>query len=103
MAKIQLVVEIEERLYKNIIDNDKDDEEFEAMDDAFNNAKPLPKDATNGNIFKAMFSNLTIYENRDNKDYPYVDVIIGEHDSTCYPKDWWNAPYKRGEEDADSN
>lgn len=43
MAKIQLVIEIEERLYKNIIDNDKDDEEFEAMDDAFNNAKPLPK------------------------------------------------------------
>ena len=43
MAKIQLVVEIEERLYKNIIDNDKDDEEFEAMDMAFCDAKPLPK------------------------------------------------------------
>lgn len=43
MAKIQLLIEIEERLYKNIIDNDKDDEEFEAMDVAFNNAKPLPK------------------------------------------------------------
>ena len=43
MAKIQLVIEIEERLYKNIIDNDKDDEEFEAMDMAFCNAKPLSK------------------------------------------------------------
>lgn len=43
MGKIQLVIEIEERLYKNIIDNDKDDEEFEAMDMAFCNAKPLPK------------------------------------------------------------
>lgn len=43
MAKIQLLIEIEERLYKNIIDNDKDDEEFEAMDMAFCNAKPLPK------------------------------------------------------------
>ena len=43
MAKIQLVIEIEERLYKNIIDNDKDDEEFEAMDMAFCDAKPLPK------------------------------------------------------------
>ena len=43
MAKIQLVIEIEERLYKNIIDNDMDDEEFEAIDDAFWNAKPLPK------------------------------------------------------------
>ena len=43
MAKIQLVVEIDERLYKNIIDNDKDDEEFEAMDVAFCDAKPLPK------------------------------------------------------------
>ena len=43
MGKIQLVIEIEERLYKNIIDNDKDDEEFEAMDMAFRDAKPLPK------------------------------------------------------------
>ena len=58
----------------------------------------LSDNPTNGDIFKAMFSNLTIYENRDNKDYPYVDVIIGEHDSTCYPKDWWNALYKADKE-----
>lgn len=51
MAKIQLVVEIEERLYKNIIDNDKDDEEFEAMDVAFNNAKPLPKGHNENNDY----------------------------------------------------
>ena len=67
------------------------------------NGTPLPKDATNGDvikaIFKTMFPRFEIYENRDNEDYPYVDVIVTEHDSNCYPKDWWNAPYKGGKED----
>lgn len=56
---------------------------------------------TNGDIFKTIFSNLRICENRDNKDYPYVEVFIGEHDSTCYPKEWWNAPYREGDNDAE--
>ena len=70
---------------------------------AIMNGTLLSEDVTNGDIFKAMFSNLTIYENRDNKDYPYVDVIIGEHDSTCYPKDWWDEQYKKGEKDETDN
>lgn len=67
----------------------------------------LPEDTTNGDvikaIFKTMFPRFEVYENRDNEDYPYVDVIIGEHDSTCYPKNWWDEQYKRGDKDADSD
>ena len=76
---------------------------YPRLTEIIRNGKPLPEDTTNGDIFKAMFSNLTIYENRDNKDYPYVDVIIGEHDSTCYPKDWWDEQYKKGEKDETDN
>lgn len=61
----------------------------------------IPRGATNGDVFKTIFSNLRICENRDNKDYPYVEVFIGEHDSTCYPKEWWNAPYREGDNDAE--
>lgn len=75
MAKIQLVIEIEEQLYKNIIDNDKDDEEFEAMDVAFCDAKPLPKDATNGDVIRAIVNPYRIIER------PYfVTVYVTEKD-----------------------
>lgn len=97
---MEIVINIPEETYDevkhyglNLCPRDK-----EALKKAFKTCKPLPENPTNGDIFKAIFSNLTIYENRNNKDYPYVDVIIGEHDSTCYPKDWWNEQYKRGEE-----
>ena len=99
MAKIQLVVEIDERLYKNIIDNDKDDEEFEAMDVAFCDAKPLPRDATNGDIIKAMFPDVEVKEKNN-----VYEIYFGV--GTCiqfFNHQWWNAPYKRGGEDADSD
>ena len=78
---------VDERIYKRVIN---------AVEDLITTAT---KNATNGDIVKTMFPRFEIYENRDNKDYPYVDVIITEHDSTCYPKDWWDEPYKRGGED----
>ena len=103
MAKIQLVIEIEERLYKNIIDNDKDDEEFEAMDMAFCDAKPLPKDATNGDMIETMFPDSHIVFGKE-YGYHYVYVRADcEGSSWKIREEWWNAPYKRGEEDEISN
>lgn len=75
MAKIQLLIEIEERLYKNIIDNDKDDEEFEAMDVAFCNAKPLPKG--HGRLIDANYLKDVIllhsFHGNDKNIVPYSD------------------------------
>ena len=101
---MKLVIEIPEETYDevrhyglNLCPRDR-----EALEKAFKTCKPLPKDITNGDIikgiFKTMFPRFEIYENRDNEDYPYVDVIVTEHDSNCYPKKWWNAPYKADKE-----
>lgn len=100
---MKIVIKISEDSYKATCNGCMLPPDVENVVNAIKNGTPLPRDATNGDIFKAMFSNLTIYENRDNKDYPYVDVIIGEHDSTCYPKNWWDEQYKRGDKDADSD
>jgi len=100
---MQIVIDIPEETYKATCNGCMLPPDVENVVQGIKNGTSFPRDATNGDIFKAMFSDLTIYDNRDNKDYPYVDVIIDEHDSTCYPKDWWNTPYKRGEEDAHSN
>ena len=49
---------------------------------------------TNGEVFRAIFPNASVYENQDNEPYPYIDVFLcGDKDMNCYRKDWWNAPY----------
>lgn len=45
----------------------------------------IPKGATNGDIIKAMFPDLV------NSNLDLVDVLNKA-------RDWWNAPYKRGNE-----
>ena len=49
------------------------------------NGTPIPNNATNGDIIKAMFPNLV------NSNLDLVDVLNNA-------KSWWDAPYKRGDE-----
>ena len=99
----KLVIEVYEEVLEGIVFKNKNKISLKPSELAILHGTPLPEDATNGDIFKAMFSNLRICENRDNKDYPYIEVFIGEHDSTCYPKEWWNSPYNRGEKNEIDN
>ena len=56
------------------------------------NGTPIPDNATNGDVIKAMF--------------PHYDIEIDEHKGyvrifyedfyTTYPWRWWNAPYQKG-------
>ena len=53
------------------------------------NAVIIPREATNGDMIKAMFPNCEPYENDD-----IVDVYeLGIHCVT-FDSDWWNALYK---------
>lgn len=53
---------------------------------------------TNGEVFQTIFPNASVFENQDNEPYPYIDVFLcGDKDMNCYRKDWWNAPYQKGE------
>lgn len=58
------------------------------------NAIIVPKNATNGDMIKAMFPNLRITICSEAKPTPYV-MVIGEHYefNNTYPLDWWDAPY----------
>lgn len=59
------------------------------------NGTPIPDNATNGDVIKAMFPNAwrSNYIDSDNKCTLYIDDYELEVDI-----DWWNAPYKGVEE-----
>lgn len=54
-------------------------------------AIPIPENATNGDVIKALFPRIKI------KKFPtFLRVIEGE-EYIPMTYDWWNSPYKRGE------
>lgn len=55
-------------------------------------AIPIPDNATNGDMIKAMFPQLKI------RILPDMVIVFGEDYAFQhhYPIDWWNSPYKRG-------
>lgn len=53
------------------------------------NGTPLPQNATNGDVIKAVFPNEHFME-------MYAYVACG---FTLFDKNWWNAPYKAESED----
>ena len=60
----------------------------------------IPDNATNGDIVKTMFPNIEAnIIKTDTGGYievKYLDTT-DECDATAFRKDWWNAPYDRGE------
>ena len=67
------------------------------------NAIPIPEDATNGDVIKAVFPNI---EREDN--YGDADFYLLNGKSTYTPKlitfkSWWNAPYKTESEERNEN
>lgn len=57
-------------------------------------AIPIPKDATNGDMIKAMFP-YGKYGTNGNEVHVYG---VGGNGCLVFTLDWWNAPYKRGSE-----
>ena len=60
------------------------------MKNALMNGTPIPDNATNGDVIKAMFPNGTTA-----KFVTFMRFIDGEHYFNC-SEDWWNAPYQKG-------
>ena len=59
----------------------------------------IPKNPTNGDIIKAMFPDVEVKEKNN-----VYEIYFGV--GTCiqfFNHQWWNASYKRGEEDEDNN
>jgi len=54
------------------------------------NGTPIPDNATNGDVIKAIFPNSDIEEHRT-----YMKIVEGDYLLPCAYQ-WWNAPYQKG-------
>ncbi len=63
-------------------------------------AIPIPRDATNGDMIKAMFPSCKQKEYMSNDYFEmYFDADLKNASYMRVSKDWWNAPYKKGGEE----
>ena len=91
---MKLIIEIDKYTYNHIIDGTEDSrDEAEALY-RIKNGKVIPDNATNGDMIKALFD---VKEIEEMKHCVFV-TIYPDYD-TRFIKDWWNAPYKKGEQE----
>ena len=86
------VINIDENVYTRLLYSDfptADNIDRYRIDGAVRKGTPLPQNATNGDIIKAMFQNVEVLCD----GYESIFVSIDDRD-TSFDVDWWNAPYK---------
>ena len=96
---MKLIIDISENLYF-LIQNKLDFNGMLKEKDIYNlmniidDAIPIPDNATNGDVIKAMFPNTEVDDYDYGKD-PVIDVYgIDNTEYITLRKAWWNAPYK---------
>ena len=100
----KLVIEVYDEVLEGIVFKNKNKISLKPSELAILHGTPLPKNPTNGDMIKALFPSIEIADcpkfNEVYTGIPFGELIGANID--CM-RDWWNAPYKRGEEDADSD
>ena len=92
MAKI--VIDIDDNLYTRLFDNGVTDAaDMLKAYIAIRKGTVLPKNATNGDVIKALFPNITISSFNGK-----TETSLDKH--TDFRTDWWDAPYKAGDTNA---
>ena len=81
---MKLIIEIDEEEYLEICD-----EPCTKLAYRVANGTPIPDNATNGDVIKAMFPN-SEYE------ILYNTVSTDIDNGLWFTLDWWNAPYQKG-------
>lgn len=56
---------------------------------------PIPDNATNGDIIKALFPKAEIHDWYVENDY--IDIYGVDYEALTVCRKWWNAPYKKGD------
>lgn len=98
MADIELVIKIPKELYEDIKEHGLCGycSDREIVSKAISNGTPIPDNATNGDVIKAMFPNTEVDDYDYGKD-PVIDVYgIDDTEYITLRKAWWNAPYQKG-------
>lgn len=94
---MKLIIDIPEREYKVICENN-----YVAvcacpnlLSNAIKNGTPIPDNATNGDVIKAIFD---VTEEHFYDGDRMVDVygLDRTDDPSTFYADWWNAPYQKG-------
>ena len=100
MADIELVIKIPDKNFHEILNGFLSNESKRKLRDAIKNGIALPDNATNGDVIKALFPLIEvkreISSTSDNmvvRDASFLGAINRFH------TDWWNAPYKGGQEE----
>ena len=97
---MKLIIDINENVYTRLFDNGIQDNEI-ATDDICEMARalrlgtPIPDNATNGDVIKAMFPNAKIVET-DREVFLYTGAREKDEDIQIFDIEWWNAPYQKG-------
>lgn len=96
---MKLIIDIHEKDYQSILNSGQVPY---GVVYAIMNGTPLPKEATNGDMIKAMFPDVEIEENPSHKKCgSFYLTFKGNTCTMVTDYSWWNALYKRGGEDED--
>ena len=97
---MKLIIDINEIAYKNathIPSIDWNGNLLRIVNDALHNGTPIPDNATNGDVIKAMFPKdvKVITQHDDIFGRRFIDLRVGQLDCEL-DDEWWNAPYQKG-------
>ena len=63
------------------------------------NGTPIPDNATNGDVIKAMFPKVKFEEYEDEVHHCIIAWFFGDFYTGSFPWTWWNTPYKAESEE----
>lgn len=88
---MQIVIDIPEGLYGSISEYPSRGFAVSQLERAILHGTPLPDNATNGDVIKAVFPNGVTA-----KFATFMRFVVGEDEYINCAYDWWNAPYQKG-------
>ena len=93
---MKLIIDIPDHIYEMVINTGTFGCYRFDTRKAIKNGTPIPDNATNGDVIKAMFPNTEVDDYDYGKD-PVIDVYgIDDAEYITLRKAWWNAPYQKG-------
>ena len=84
---MKLIIDIPEAIYKTAQKTNIIEANIDMLAKTIRNGTPIPDNATNGDVIKALYPNESIGHCEDCTD-------LG--DIATFDDDWWNAPYQKG-------
>jgi len=89
---MKLLIEISEDTYIATCNGSMLPPDVENVVNSIKSGQLFFKNTTNGDVIKAMFSNIPLGED---------DFLVrkSRHDNTEYWRDWWNSPYRKEQRD----